>query len=386
MLSGQIASVIGISLRGFFDRIALTLSIMLCVALLVTTFLSLDALRRGLSYAMKQSGSDQIALIMRGGSQSEMNSSLSGEQVNILASAPGIVALSPEVNLIVDGIQISDGARANVGLRGLSEAGIAMRSNVALVKGRWPVAGSTELAVGADIARRYAGFDFGDTVRLGAADWRVVGIFNAGGGVAASEIWADLTAAQTLFDRTNSVQSVRASLASTGDTSQLTAFVTRDPRLKLSVQTEANYYKAQAARSSELVQKLAWPLTVIMGIGTLVGALNIMLASLTERRLEIATFRAVGYSRRAICAGLVIEYLLICLAAGLVGVAAAYLIFSGAQATALSGGVTRIGYALQFSPAGMVQSLMLAGIVGICGSLIPAISASLRPITADLTR
>ena len=382
----QTASVIGISLRGFFSRIALTLSVMLCVALVVATLLSLDALRRGLTQAMDQSGSSEIALIMRGGSQSEMNSSLSGEQVNILESAPGTVALSPEVNLIVDGTQISDGNRANIGLRGLSDAGIAMRSNISLTVGRWPRMGAAELAVGADVARRYQGFAFGDTVRLGATDWTVVGLFASGGGIAASEIWADLTAAQSLFDRTNTVQSVRARLLTFGETAELEAFIERDPRLNLSVQTEASYYAAQAARSNELIQNLAWPLATLMAIGALVGALNIMLASLSERRIEIATLRAVGYSRRAICSGLIIEYVMICLAAGLLGAAVAYSFFHGAEATALSGDVTRIGYTLQFSSSGLLQGMILAGVVGLCGSLIPAIAASLRSITSDLTR
>ncbi|MEM8795526.1 MAG: ABC transporter permease, partial [Pseudomonadota bacterium] len=281
---------------------------------------------------------------------------------------------------------ISDGQRANVGLRGLSEAGIAMRSNVSLTEGRWPSIGATELTVGADVARRYHGFAFGDTVRLGATDWTVVGIFEAGGGIAASEIWADLTAAQTLFDRTNTVQSVRARLREVGETAELAGFVERDPRLNLSVQTEAAYYAAQASRSSELVQNLAWPLAILMAIGAVVGALNIMLASLSERRIEIATLRAVGYSRRAICSGLVIEYVLICIAAGVVGAAVSYSMFNGSEATALSVGVTRVGYTLQFSSSGLAQGLILAGIVGLCGSLIPAIAASLRPITSDLTR
>ncbi|MEM6480758.1 MAG: ABC transporter permease [Pseudomonadota bacterium] len=386
MLFAQTASVIGISLCGFCNRMTLTLSVMFCLALVVATLLSLDALRRGLTHAMDQSGSSEIALIMRGGSQSEMNSSLSGDQVNILESAPGTVALSPEVNLIVDGSQITDGQRANVGLRGLSETGIAMRGNVSLTEGRWPSMGAAELAVGADVARRYHGFAFGDRVRLGATDWIVVGIFEAGGGVAASEIWADLTAAQTLFDRTNTVQSVRARLVDAGETAELADFVERDPRLNLSVQTEATYYTAQASRSRELVQNLAWPLAILMAIGALVGALNIMLASLSERRVEIATLRSVGYSRRSICSGLVIEHILICLSAGAVGAAVSYSVFNGAEATALSGGVTRIGYALRFSASGLVQGLILAGLVGLFGSLIPAIAASLRPITSDLTR
>lgn len=382
---GQTATVITIGLRGFFSRIMLTLSVMLCVALVVSTLLSLDALRRGLTHAMDQSGSSEIALIMRGGSQSELNSSLSGAQVNILATAPGTVAFSPEVNLIVDGVQISDGERANVGLRGLSETGIAMRSGVALVEGRWPSVGAAELAVGADVARRYQGFAFGDKVRLGAVDWTVVGIFEAGGGIVTSEIWADLTAAQGLFDRTNTVQSVRIKLLATDDISELAAFVERDPRLNLSVQTEADYFAAQAARSSELVQNLAWPLAILTGVGALVGAVNIMLASLTERRTEIATLRAVGYCRSAVCMGLVAEYLMICLAAGLLGATVTYMIFNGTEATALSGGVARIGYTLQFSSFGLMQGLILAGVVGLCASLFPALTASFRPIASDMT-
>ncbi|MEM1045682.1 MAG: ABC transporter permease [Pseudomonadota bacterium] len=383
---GQTASVISISLRGSFGRTGLTLSVMLCVALVVATLLSLDALRRGLTFALEQSGSSDIALIMRGGSQSEMNSALSGEQVDILLAAPGVDAISPEVNLIVDGIQRSDGARANIGLRGLTGVGVSMRPRVSLIDGRWPAVGASELAVGADVARRYVGFELGDTVRFGAAGWTIVGVFEAAGGVVASEIWADLTAVQNLFDRANTVQSVRAGLQKSGDILELAAFVERDPRLQLAVQTEASYYAAQAARNSELVQNLAWPLAILLAVGAVVGALNIMLASLAERRVEIATFRAVGFSRRAICSGLVIEYLIICVVAGLLGALAAYLILDGAEATALSSGVTRIGYVLQFSPTGLLQGVILSAAIGICGSLVPAVLAGRRRVTLDLTR
>ncbi|MEM9331771.1 MAG: ABC transporter permease [Pseudomonadota bacterium] len=385
-LFGQIFSVFFFNMRGIVQRLSLSLSVMLCVALVIATLLSLDALNRGLTHALKKSGSSNVALIMRGGSQSEMNSALSGEQVNILRTASDGSMISPEVNLIVDGIQKSDGKRANLGLRGLSDQGIGLRSGVNLVNGRWPSVGAAELVVGTDVSRRYTGFEFGETVRLGAADWKIVGVFDASGGVAASEIWADLTSAQTLFDRTNSFQSVRVELASSVSIAQLVEFVERDPRLNLSVQTELEYYSTQAAKNSELIQNLAWPLAGLMGIGALIGALNIILASLAERRVEIATFRAVGFRRSAICFGIIIEYVLVCLAGGLLGAIVSYLALNGAEATALAGGVTRIGYYLQFSPNGLLQAILFAATLGALGSMVPAISASLRPVTSDLTR
>ncbi|MEM9573232.1 MAG: ABC transporter permease [Pseudomonadota bacterium] len=381
---GQTGTVLGVNLKGLADRKGLVAATMLCVALVVATLLGLDALNHGLRKTLAQSGDPNIVIIMRGGSQAEINSTVNREQLDILQGAPGIGAISPEINLVVDGYRRDDGERANISMRGISSAGVELRDGVGLVAGRWPEIGSPELVVGAKIAESYRGMEVGDLVEFGSANWTVVGHFETDGSIFESEIWGDLTAVQNLFERANSVQSVRVRVEDSVTLSALSAFNETDPRLQLSVRSEADYYAAQASRTSELAQYLAWPLAIVMAIGAVIGAVNTMLSSVATRAKEIATLRVLGYGRMAVFNGLMIECIVICMLAGVIGAGISYVLLDGITASTLGGGITRIGYSLEFTLSGFIQGIVLAVGIGFLGALIPALLASVKSVTDNL--
>jgi hypothetical protein len=120
-------------------------------------------------------------------------------------------------------------------------------------------------------------------------------VFDAGGSVFESEIWADLPVVQSLFNRNNIVQTVRAALTGPAALSELKSYSDNDPRLKLDVKSEAAYFAEQASQTSDLIQKLGWPLAIAMALGALAGALNTMYSSVAARATEIATLRAIGF-------------------------------------------------------------------------------------------
>lgn len=380
----QTPTVVSVNLQGLSGRMGLVGATMLCVALVVATLLALDALNQGLRNTIAKSGDENVAIVMRGGSQAEINSRVTKEQLDILRNAPGVGILSPEANLVVDGFRKSDGARANISLRGITGAGIDLRKGTQLSEGRWPAVGAAELVVGVNVAQTYRGMDIGDQVEFGSANWTIVGQFETGGSVYESEIWGDLTAVQNLFDRANTVQSVRIGVDGNSGLSIVSDFSEHDPRLQLSVRSEADYYAAQASRSSELAQYLAWPLAILMAIGALIGAINTMLSSVSSRATEIATLRVVGYRRLAVFLGLLIECTFICLVAGVIGSGLSYLLLDGLSASTLGGGITQIGYSLEFTPLGFIQGIALAIAIGILGAIIPAGVASLQPVTQQL--
>ncbi|MEM8541595.1 MAG: ABC transporter permease [Pseudomonadota bacterium] len=380
----QTPTVVSVNLQGLSGRMGLVGATMLCVALVVATLLALDALNQGLRNTIAKSGDENVAIVMRGGSQAEINSRVTKEQLDILRNAPGVGILSPEANLVVDGFRKSDGARANISLRGITGAGIDIRKGTQLSEGRWPAVGAAELVVGVNVAQTYRGMDIGDQVEFGSANWTIVGHFESGGSVYESEIWGDLTAVQNLFDRANTVQSVRIGVDGNSGLSIVSDFSEHDPRLQLSVRSEADYYAAQASRSSELAQYLAWPLAILMAIGALIGAINTMLSSVSSRATEIATLRVVGYRRLAVFLGLLIECTFICLVAGVIGSGLSYLLLDGLSASTLGGGITQIGYSLEFTPLAFIQGIALAIAIGILGAIIPAGVASLQPVTQQL--
>src|SRR4029453_16875127 len=124
----------------------------------------------------------------------------------------------------------------NVPFRGVQRAAFAIRDEARLIEGRRFEPGIREVIVGRKAAAQFAGLTVGSRIAFRDSDWTVVGIFESGGDVHESEIWADAEVAMSAFRRTG-YQSVTARLADGSDTG-LAAFrdsVSRDPRFSLTV-------------------------------------------------------------------------------------------------------------------------------------------------------
>ena len=215
----QVAAVTAINLKSIAQRRWLSLSTVIAIALVVIVLLAFLAMANGFQRTIAGSGADDIAIVLRAGSQAEINSTVSRDQVRLIEDGPGIARggdgkplISPELYLVVDGIKRSTKTKANLPLRGIGEQGSALRKGVTITAGRMFNRGSNEVVVGKALLREFEGFDLGSTVSFGATRWTVVGVFEAGGSVFESEIWADLNVVQSLFNRNNIVQTVRARL------------------------------------------------------------------------------------------------------------------------------------------------------------------------------
>jgi putative ABC transport system permease protein len=156
-----------------------------------------------------------------------------------------------------------------------------------------------------------------------------------------------------------------------------------DPRLRLAVKTEREYFAEQASRTSELIHRLGWPLAFLLSFGALAGAVNAINAVTSVRGAQTATLRALGFERSAIFLGAFAESCLVAVGAGLIGVLVAYAIFSGLRTT-LGSGVTEVALSLEFTRPLLLQALLLAAGIGAIGGMLPAWSAARRPISSDL--
>ena len=212
----------------------------------------------------------------------------------------------------------------------------------------------------------------------------MVGVFAAGGSVFESEIWADLPVVQSLFKRNNVIQTIRVRLTSPAALEGLKAYNDNDPRLKLDVKSEAAYFADQASRTTDLIQKLGWPLAIAMALGALAGALNTMYSSVAARATEIATLRAIGFGSFPAFAGTLIESLALAAIGGVIGSSATYLIFDGFTASTLGASFTQVVFSFQLSPNLIGQGVALALIIGFIGGLFPAIRAARTPIVTGL--
>ena len=387
----QVMAVTSINLRSMGQRRWLSLSTVIAVALVVIVLLAFLAMANGFQRTIAGAGDDSIAIVLRAGSQAEINSTVSRDQVRLIEDGPGIARgtdgkplISPELYLVVDGLKRSTKTKANLPLRGIGEQGGTLRKGVAITSGRMFSRGSNEIVVGKALLREFEGFELGSTVSFGATRWTVVGVFEAGGSVFESEIWADLPVVQSLFNRNNFVQTVRARLTTPAALSELKAYSDNDPRLKLDVKSEAAYFAEQASQTSDLIQKLGWPLAIAMALGALAGALNTMYSSVAARATEIATLRAIGFGGFPAFVGTLAESLSLAAIGGLLGAAATYLIFDGVTASTLGGNFTQVVFDFKLSGWLIAEGVALALIVGLVGGLFPAIRAARMPIVAGL--
>jgi putative ABC transport system permease protein len=300
-LFSQSSAVIVMNIRSLPRRFWMSLAMVFSSAVVVAILLAFLAMAKGFEATMQSAGSSDIAFFIRTGSAAELNSSASREQVNLIENAPGIVRdeqgplVSPELYVIVDGIKKSTQQDANIPLRGLSQRGVDMRKGFTLTAGRMFTPGTDELMVGAGILREFDGFDLGQEIRFGKYTWKVVGVFSTGGNVFESELWADAKVIQNLYNRGSSFQSVRARISSPDDLTAINEYLKSEPRLTHEVQTESAYFAAQG-KSLEYMAIFGWVISSIMALGALAGAMNTMYTSVSDRAMEIATLRAIGFS------------------------------------------------------------------------------------------
>jgi putative ABC transport system permease protein len=387
----QIGAVTVMNLKSLPQRLWLSLSTVVAVALVVVVLLAFLAMGNGFQRTLASAGAEDVAVILRGGSQSEVNSVVTRDQVRLVEEAPGVAMgsddkplVSAELYLVVDGIKRSSQTKANLPLRGIGQEGAAVRKGIGITAGRMFAPGSSEIVVGKGLLREFDGFELGRTVMFGTGRWTVVGVFEAEGSVFESEIWADLPVVQSFFKRDNVFQTVRARLDSRAALDGLQRYVDTDPRLKLEAKSEAVYFAEQASRTSDLIQKLGWPLAIAMAFGALAGALNTMYSSVAARVTEIATLRAIGFGGLPAFVGTLVESLILAAIGGVIGAAATFLIFDGMSASTLGASFTQVVFSFKLTPALAVEGVVLALIVGLIGGIFPAIRAARTPIVAGL--
>jgi putative ABC transport system permease protein len=387
----QIAAVTVINFKSIFQRFWLSLSTVVAIALVVVVLLAFLAMANGFRQAVTSSGAKDVAVIMRGGSEAEIYSFVSREQVRLVEDGPGIARnsdgkpmVSAELYLSVNGVKRSTLTKASVPLRGIGREGDAVRKDIRIVAGRMFNPGSNEVVVGKGLLSEFQGFELGNTVTFRTSRWTVVGVFEAGGSVFESELWGDLPVVQSLFNRNNVFQTVRVRLHSPATLDELKGYVEKDPRMKLDVKSEAMYFANEAARTSDLVQKLGWPLAIAMAIGALAGALNAMYSSVDARATDIATLRAIGFSGFSAFVGTLSESLMLAAIGGAIGAAATFLIFDGFTSSTLGASFTPVVFSFKLTPRLIAEGVALALIVGLIGGVLPAIRAARMPIVAGL--
>jgi putative ABC transport system permease protein len=360
------------------------------MALVVFVFAAVLMLDAGLRATLVATGQPDNVVMIRKGAQTEVQSGVARDQAALIESLPQIARdargnplASKEVVVLNSLPKIDTGRRSNVPVRGMSPLGLALRPQVRIVQGRMFEPGSTEIVVGANVQRTFAGTAIGETLAFAQRRWTVVGVFAAGGTAFDSEIWGDAEQMLQAFRRTG-FSSVIAQLGSADQLASLQAAIEVEPRLQVDVKPERQFYEDQSRSLSNFISILGISLSVIFSLGATIGAMITMYAAVATRTGEIGTLRALGFARRAILVGFMVEALLLALAGGVVGLAAASLLQAITISTTNFQSFSELAFSFALTPPIVAQSLLFALFMGFVGGVLPAIKAARMKIVDAL--
>ena len=361
------------------------------IALVVFVFAAVLMLANGITQTMVSTGSDNNVVVVRKSAQTEMMSAVSRESASVIASMPevettvkGLPLSSPEVSIIINLLKIGTSDMGNVIVRGVAAEGVVIRPQLRIVEGRMFQTGSSEIIVGSSIHARFKGCNIGQTLKFGAREWTISGVFEAEKSGFDSEIWGDSEQLVQAFNRPV-FSSMALRLRNVNDFASFQSRLAADPRLQqLEAKREKLFFSEQSETMAAFIRILGLVITVIFSFGAVIGAMITMYASVANRTSEIGTLRALGFKRRSILSAFLIESLFLSGIGGAFGL----VIASGLQFVSIStinfGSFSEVAFGFTLSTSIVTSSMLFSLFMGFVGGFIPAVRASRLDIITAL--
>ncbi|HUB78801.1 MAG TPA: ABC transporter permease [Bryobacteraceae bacterium] len=377
------------NLRNLVVRKTTTIMTALGIALTVAVLLAILALVAGLRSTLSVSGDPLHVLVLRKGSDSELVSVFLRSQFQDLKFKSGIAlgrdgqplaSMEVVTIMILEGADRSEGS--NLTVRGIPPAGIEMRRNVHLVRGRWFQPGQREVVVGKAIADRFPQAQIGRKVHFGRGDWEIAGVFDASGGAQSSEVWGDLFQVSSDLQRVDAVSSGLVTATDPITAKALVASLNEDQRLGVKAMLEKDYYDQQTS-SAKPIESVGLIVAIIMAIGSSFAAMNTMYAAVARRSREIGTLRVLGFSKGSILASFLVESTLLSGLGGLLGCVLA-MPLNGITTAIGNNTFSETAFAFHVTPQIMLTGIIFAVVLGSGGGLFPARMAARKQILTAL--
>ena len=386
----QLLALTSMGIRTLPQRAGSSSVIVIGIAGVVAVLVSVLAMAAGFHHTVADNGRPDRVIVLRGGSDAELNSNLTRSDIDTIGNAPGLAKdaegkalLSPEIITVVNVPKIDTGSDSNVTLRGIGLQAQKVRPELKIVAGRMFHPAVRELIAGAGAAKQFRGLTPGSVLHLRSVDWTVTGVFTTNGDVHESELLADVDTVGSSIERPGYSSAVGL-LTSASEFGTFKDALTTDPQLKVDVEREAEYYAAQSKQLTQLITVVGNTVAIIMAIGAMFGALNSMYAAVDARTLEIATLRAIGFGALPVLLSVMIEALALSLIGGLLGAALAWWFFNGHTVATLGGAFAQIVFQVTVTTTLMVTGLVWACAIGVLGGLFPAVRSARLPVAEAL--
>ena len=361
------------------------------MALVVFVFAATLMLVEGLRQTLVATGSPRNLLVIRKGSETEVQSGIERSQAAIMgsrkeiATGAGGAPLAARELVVLIGLPKRGGDKiANVVIRGTDAASLALRSQIRIVKGRAPRPGTSEIMAGKSVNTGFSGVDIGDRLRFGKRDWTVTGVFEAGNTAFSSEIWGDGEQLMSAFGR-NVFSVFVAELRDPALFSSFREAVEKDPRLTMEVWREMRFYEKQSEMMADFLRILGISLTLIFSMGAMIGAMITMYSAVAMRTAEIGTLRALGFRRRDILMAFLIESLLLGLFGGMGGLFFASFLQLITISTMNFQTFSELAFGFSLNLDIFIKGIAFSLIMGFLGGVLPSIRAS-RMVIIDALR
>ena len=373
------------NIRSLSARKATTLVTALGIGLVVFVLASALMLVEGINRTLATSARDDTAIVLRKGSDAELASGFDKTHLGLVYAASGVkrdakgrsFGVGEVVVVIIKEKSGTDNLVSNVRVRGVPDNVLTFRDNVKIIAGRPARPGTNEVILGKQLRGRFEHMDLGEQVELRRnRPAKVVGIFSAEGSSFESEIWADVDVLRAAFGREGSVSSARVRLESASKFDQFKAAVESDKQLQLEALRETDYYAKQGEGNAAFVGGLGMMIAIFFGIGAMIGAAITMHAAVAQRRREIGTLRAIGFSRSSVLGSFLLEALLLAIVGGVIGTLGALGMGLVKFSMMNFAGWNEIVFSFVPTPQIIATAVIAGSIMGIVGGFLPAVRAA----------
>ncbi len=361
------------NLKSVWQRPMRSVLTVLGVSLAVFLSVVMLGLSRGMIRATTATGDPRNALVLSKGAEALEFSALDPQALHILGNAPGIAAanggnlVSPEV--YINSLVTLEGGGAQavpVITRGVQTIAFRVHPSVSVEVGNLPRRGY-EIAVGRLVATRLGLSEgrlaIGDRLRFEGQSWEITGILSAPGTIHEAEIWAPLDDLRVAAKRVD-YSSLVMQAESAGQLEELLFDLETRTDIRTTTQAESDYYAAEAARLKPL-QAVTMMMTVLLTFGGLMAGMNTMYNSVVGRIREMAILLVIGYRRRAVLVGFLLEGLLLGLVGGVLGCVA------GSAVNGLPMKFSMSAFRFDVDGGVMAVGMGLALFIGAAGTTVP---------------
>lgn len=380
------------NIRSLFVRKTTTIATAFGIALVVFVLASSLMLSSGIKKTLVSTGAPDRAIVLRKGAGTELASNIETRTVGIILSSSGVKVDNqvpqggPEVVVVLSMDKLgTDGKISNVQVRGVTPMSYTLRKELNIVEGRAATPGTDEVVLGKGIRGRFRGLELGQSFELKKnRPVKVVGIFDGHGSGFDSEVWADLDTLRATFGRNGVASSVLVQLDSPASYDAFKSVVEHDKQLGLEPFRELEYYEKQSEGTSIFVTALGIVVTFFFSLGAMIGATITMYAAVAQRRREIGTLQALGFSRFAILTSFVFEAFVLALVGGAFG-AVASLAMGFVKFSMMNFSTWQeISFSFDPQPTIVLGAAVAGGVMGVIGGFFPALAAARTPPIAAM--